>query len=106
MGDAAQAVNIAFHGVRGSTPCCCPTLRRYGGNTSCVSIESEGADPIVLDCGTGIRMFGASLADEACEVALEGKTHYEVIKAYRAATPAEERLGQFAGRPAGFERLG
>lgn len=68
MGDAAQAINIAFHGVRGSTPCCCPTLQRYGGNTSCVSIESEGADPIVLDCGTGIRMFGASLADEACEV--------------------------------------
>ena len=68
MGDAAQGINIAFHGVRGSTPCCCPTLQRYGGNTSCVSIESECADPIVLDCGTGIRMFGASLADEACEV--------------------------------------
>ena len=41
MGGNTREVNIAFHGVRGSTPCCCPTLQRYGGNTSCVSIEAE-----------------------------------------------------------------
>lgn len=60
MGDRSGAdVVVAFHGVRGSTPCSCPSLQRYGGNTSCVSVEVEGQDPIILDLGTGLRMFGA-----------------------------------------------
>ena len=63
MGEHTRDVHLAFHGVRGSTPCCCPTLQRYGGNTSCVTIEAEDANPIVLDCGTGLRMFGATLDD-------------------------------------------
>ncbi len=55
----AQAdVVVTFHGVRGSTPCSCPTLARYGGNTSCVSVEAEGQDPIIFDLGTGLRSFG------------------------------------------------
>lgn len=59
MGDRSRAdVVVAFHGVRGSTPCSCPTLARYGGNTSCISIETEGQEPIILDLGTGLRMFG------------------------------------------------
>lgn len=51
-------MNITFFGVRGSTPCACASNRRYGGNTSCVSIERPGAEPIVLDLGTGLRFFG------------------------------------------------
>jgi ribonuclease BN (tRNA processing enzyme) len=43
-------------------------LQRYGGNTSCVSIEAEDVDPIVLDCGTGLRMFGATLDDGPVDV--------------------------------------
>ncbi len=50
---------VSFYGVRGSTPCSSDRLRRYGGNTSCVVIESEGQRPIVLDMGTGLREFGA-----------------------------------------------
>jgi phosphoribosyl 1,2-cyclic phosphodiesterase len=49
---------VTFYGVRGSTPCSCDSNRRYGGNTSCVVIESEGRDPILLDLGTGLRFFG------------------------------------------------
>jgi phosphoribosyl 1,2-cyclic phosphodiesterase len=51
-------LNVTFHGVRGSTPCSCETNRRYGGNTSCVSITTPGEEPIVLDIGTGFRFFG------------------------------------------------
>lgn len=88
MGEDTRAVNIAFHGVRGSTPCCCPTLQRYGGNTSCVSIEAEGCDPIVLDCGTGLRMFGASLADEPCQVhVLVTHLHWDHIQGLPFFTP-------------------
>ena len=44
--------------MRGSTPCSCDANRRYGGNTSCVAIESPDAAPILLDLGTGLRFFG------------------------------------------------
>ena len=51
-------VNITFWGVRGSTPCPCDANVRYGGNTSCVSLEAPGLDPIVFDLGTGLRFYG------------------------------------------------
>jgi len=46
--------------VRGSTPCACESLKRYGGNTSCVVIESAGRPPVILDLGTGLRFYGVS----------------------------------------------
>jgi len=51
-------VNITFWGVRGSTPCPCDANKRYGGNTSCVSVEAPGLDPILFDLGTGLRFYG------------------------------------------------
>jgi phosphoribosyl 1,2-cyclic phosphodiesterase len=52
-----------FHGVRGSTACHGEDTRRYGGNTSCVSVSIPGHDPLLFDMGTGLRYFGASLPD-------------------------------------------
>lgn len=49
---------ITFYGVRGSTPCACESVARYGGNTSCVVVTSEDHDPVILDLGTGLRFFG------------------------------------------------
>ena len=51
-------VNIGFYGVRGSTPCASDANRRYGGNTACVVLEEPGCEPIVLDLGTGLRLYG------------------------------------------------
>src|SRR5438067_10174286 len=31
---------------------------RYGGNTACVALEVDGESPVVLDLGTGLRLFG------------------------------------------------
>ena len=52
-------MSVTFHGVRGSTPCHGSEIVRYGGNTSCVSIDIPGADPLLFDLGTGLRYFGA-----------------------------------------------
>jgi ribonuclease BN (tRNA processing enzyme) len=49
---------ITFYGVRGSTPCACDSVARYGGNTSCVVITSDDHDPVILDLGTGLRFYG------------------------------------------------
>jgi phosphoribosyl 1,2-cyclic phosphodiesterase len=51
-------MRITFHGVRGSTPCQSDDIRRYGGNTSCVSIDVAGQPPLLLDMGTGLRYYG------------------------------------------------
>ena len=49
---------VTFHGVRGSTPCHGDDIARYGGNTSCVSVDAAGEDPLLFDLGTGLRYFG------------------------------------------------
>jgi phosphoribosyl 1,2-cyclic phosphodiesterase len=48
--------------VRGSTPCAGARYERYGGNTSCVSLEVDGHDPVIFDMGTGLRPYGEQLA--------------------------------------------
>ncbi|WP_051063111.1 MBL fold metallo-hydrolase [Ilumatobacter nonamiensis] len=54
-------MTVSFHGVRGSTPCHGREIMGYGGNTSCVSLDIPGADPIVFDLGTGLRYFGRAV---------------------------------------------
>ena len=54
-------MHITFYGVRGSTPSPTEENRRYGGNTATVVLECPGADPIVFDLGTGLRVWGRHL---------------------------------------------
>src|SRR3954464_2698335 len=49
----AQSVRIRYWGTRGSVPTPGPSTVRYGGNTSCVEVRTEGGTLLVLDCGTG-----------------------------------------------------
>ena len=51
-------MRVTFHGVRGSTPCQSDDIRRYGGNTSCVSLDAPDQQPLLLDMGTGLRYYG------------------------------------------------
>jgi ribonuclease BN (tRNA processing enzyme) len=60
----SSLVNVAFYGVRGSTPCPCDANQRYGGNTSSVGIHVPGHDPIGLDLGTGLRFWGEHLPQD------------------------------------------
>ncbi len=57
-------MRVTFHGVRGSTPCQSDDIRRYGGNTSCVSIDAPGQEPLLLDMGTGLRYYGKKVATD------------------------------------------
>jgi phosphoribosyl 1,2-cyclic phosphodiesterase len=56
---------VTFYGVRGSCPCSGDRYRRYGGNTSCLVVEVEGDDPLIVDLGTGLRALGDVLLKEA-----------------------------------------
>jgi phosphoribosyl 1,2-cyclic phosphodiesterase len=57
-------VKVTFYGVRGSCPCSGDRYRRYGGNTSCLLIEVEGDEPLILDLGTGLRSLGDDLLEQ------------------------------------------
>jgi phosphoribosyl 1,2-cyclic phosphodiesterase len=54
-------MEVTFWGVRGSIPSPGPATVRYGGNTSCVSLQLADGEIIMIDCGTGARNLGISL---------------------------------------------
>lgn len=51
-------MEVTFYGVRGSTPCSWRDAMRYGCNSSCVVLDLHEAPPILLDLGTGARVYG------------------------------------------------
>jgi len=53
-------MTLSFWGVRGSIPAPGPQTVRYGGNTTCLSVDLDEGHTLVLDAGTGIRALGAS----------------------------------------------
>jgi len=54
-------VKVTFWGTRGSLASPSSETVRYGGNTSCISVEGSDGTVLVLDAGTGIRNLGQSL---------------------------------------------
>lgn len=48
-------MRIKLWGTRGSIAAPGPDTTRYGGNTSCVTIEGDAGTLLILDAGTGIR---------------------------------------------------
>jgi phosphoribosyl 1,2-cyclic phosphodiesterase len=51
-------MKITFYGARGSFPVCNPNVIEFGGNTSCILIETLDGTKIIIDAGTGIRKLG------------------------------------------------
>ena len=54
-------MKVNLWGTRGSLAAPGPETVRYGGNTSCVSIEGSDGSWLILDAGTGIRNLGQNL---------------------------------------------
>jgi phosphoribosyl 1,2-cyclic phosphodiesterase len=112
-------VKVTFWGTRGSIATPGPDTTRYGGDTSCVSIE--GTDPghlLVLDAGTGIRRLGLAVDPAVTRIDLL-LTHLHLdhivglgffaplfrpnlsitIWGPRATTSLVERLGRYLSPP-------
>src|SRR5829696_1210893 len=78
-------MQIRFWGTRGSIAAPGPSTVRYGGNTSCVELRSENGVLLVLDCGTGARLLGRQLVEQAGGNGtrgslLLGHTHWDHIE--------------------------
>ena len=49
-----------IHGARGSYPVHGDAYRRYGGSTSCFSLETDQG-LLIVDAGTGVTALGQAL---------------------------------------------
>lgn len=56
---------MRFWGVRGSTPTPCRENLGFGGNTSCLQLDSDDEPIVIFDAGTGIRMLGQRLVEQS-----------------------------------------
>lgn len=75
------SMTLKFWGVRGSVPSPGSATRRYGGNTSCVSLHMHDGTILVLDAGTGIRSLGKALADDSAPICiLLSHAHWDHIQ--------------------------
>lgn len=72
-------MQITLYGTRGSLPVSGKTMRRFGGNTTCLRIDS-GCLPanhwLVVDAGTGIRPLGLDLLAAGTTAVTLLFTHY------------------------------
>lgn len=57
-------MKVRVWGCRGSVAAPGPDTMRYGGNTSCVEVQGDNGEAIVLDAGTGMRPLGVRLSEE------------------------------------------
>lgn len=57
----ADRIAMDFWGVRGTLPVPGDASVRYGGNTSCISLEFPNGQFFVFDAGTGIKRLGDHL---------------------------------------------
>jgi ribonuclease BN (tRNA processing enzyme) len=61
-------MKVTLWGTRGSLASPGPETVRFGGNTSCVSVEGSDGTLVVLDAGTGIRNLGLNLPQDLKKV--------------------------------------
>jgi len=112
-------VRVTFWGTRGSIATPGAETTRYGGDTSCVSIEaSDPSHLLVLDAGSGIRRLGLRVGPDVTRIDLMlSHLHLDHIVGLgffaplfrrdlsitiwgpRSSTPLLDRLGRYLSPP-------
>ena len=87
-----MSYTVTVWGARGSIPSPGPATSRFGGNTSCVSVEPEDGSGslVVLDAGSGIRLLGNSLVDRGGRWQIDlllTHTHWDHIQGFPFFAP-------------------
>ncbi|HTL84110.1 MAG TPA: MBL fold metallo-hydrolase [Acidimicrobiia bacterium] len=80
-------IRVRFNGVRGSTPCAGEAYTKYGGNSSCVALEADNAQPIIFDLGTGLRPYGVQCDGDFHGAVLLTHLHWDHVQGLPFFTP-------------------
>lgn len=75
-------MKVTLWGTRGSIASPGPETVRYGGNTTCLCVETNSGQVIVIDGGTGVRKLGMKLMASLpvnCDVLIT-HTHWDHIQ--------------------------
>ncbi|MBI2525597.1 MAG: MBL fold metallo-hydrolase [Candidatus Rokubacteria bacterium] len=85
-------MRVTFWGVRGSVPSPGLSTLRYGGNTSCLTVDCNPGRRLVLDAGTGIRALGRVLEGGTEPIVLLlSHTHWDHIQGFPFFEPIYQR---------------
>jgi phosphoribosyl 1,2-cyclic phosphodiesterase len=98
---------VRFWGVRGGIPTPEPGKMRFGGNTSCISVELDDGTLLILDGGTGLRLLGNELVERRTAGELEGHIffshlhwdHIQGIPFFKPLFQPGNRLHFYGRRP-------
>ena len=71
----SEQILVTFWGTRGSIAAPGRSTEKYGGNTSCVSVEFSDS-MFIFDAGTGIRSLGVNIMNN--RIPKEGEDKYEI----------------------------
>lgn len=84
-------MRVNFWGTRGSIATPGRATNHFGGNTSCVELETAAGQTLIFDCGTGARPLGAKLAASPTKTGnysiLIGHTHWDHIQGFPFFAP-------------------
>jgi phosphoribosyl 1,2-cyclic phosphodiesterase len=99
---SASSTRLKFWGTRGSISVPGPSTLRYGGNTTCVEIRTDG-EIIVLDAGSGIRSLGIALEKEFQSEPIKlsllvTHAHWDHIQGLPFFAPAYEKKNEICVR--------
>ncbi len=56
-------MKVTCYGSRGSVAVSGCQFLKYGGDTTCVTVESDAGDLVIIDAGTGIRLLGNKIVE-------------------------------------------
>lgn len=60
-----MALDVTFHGVRGTAVATGAAFARYGADTTCLSLRDRDGGLVVLDAGTGLAAVAGALPEAA-----------------------------------------
>jgi phosphoribosyl 1,2-cyclic phosphodiesterase len=75
-------MKVKFYGVRGSIASPGQNTVKYGGNTTCIMIETDSGEILILDAGTGIHILAQELIKKLplkCSIFIT-HTHWDHIQ--------------------------
>ena len=102
---------VTYYGVRGSIPTSGAKFDKYGGNTTCLTIQI-GNQRLIIDAGTGIRKLGQEIMNESFSETnklriIFSHTHWDHLQGFPFFTPAYIPTNhiEFYGESKNFEMM-